>query len=224
MSKFSLGDHLFTESSVYSHHGIYSGNGKVIHYMGWEDKILKKEPIVETSLEDFHLGNSCIVIHHKDSKYSRKEIVDRAYSKIGENKYNLAFNNCEHLVNWCITGKKKSDQTKGVTAVGGLAGTGGGTATAIAITSKAAAEIAAAEALAVSSMVPGGAGAVMSTGFPAGVAATSTNISTVAGWLTPVWATFVAANPVVIVGGCVVVGGVAGCLIANKAYKHFRKA
>ena len=55
----------------------------------------------------------------------------------------------------------------------------------------------------------------MGTDFPAGVAATSANISTVAGWLTPAWATFVAANPVIIFGGC---------LIANKLYKHFRKA
>ncbi len=42
--------------------------------------------------------------------YSAKETVERAQSRLGEDKYNLAFNNCEHFALWCKTGLKESSQ------------------------------------------------------------------------------------------------------------------
>lgn len=42
--------------------------------------------------------------------YSPKETVERAKSRLGEDKYNLAFNNCEHFAVWCKTGLKESSQ------------------------------------------------------------------------------------------------------------------
>lgn len=46
--------------------------------------------------------------------YSPKETVERALSKIGEDKYNLLLNNCEHFAIWCKTGVSESYQVKRV--------------------------------------------------------------------------------------------------------------
>jgi len=37
-------------------------------------------------------------------KKDREEILSRAYSRLGEDRYNLIFNNCEHFASWCATG------------------------------------------------------------------------------------------------------------------------
>ena len=42
--------------------------------------------------------------------YSPEETVQRAKSKIGERRYNLVFNNCEHFAVWCKTGLSESRQ------------------------------------------------------------------------------------------------------------------
>ena len=42
--------------------------------------------------------------------YSPSETVERALSKMGQTKYNLALNNCEHFAIWCKTGIKESHQ------------------------------------------------------------------------------------------------------------------
>lgn len=42
--------------------------------------------------------------------YSPEETVVRAKSRIGEEKYNLAVNNCEHFAIWCKTGVHESHQ------------------------------------------------------------------------------------------------------------------
>ena len=42
--------------------------------------------------------------------YSPEETMARARSRIGEEKYNLAMNNCEHFAIWCKTGVHESHQ------------------------------------------------------------------------------------------------------------------
>ncbi|WP_455538189.1 lecithin retinol acyltransferase family protein [Terrisporobacter sp.] len=42
--------------------------------------------------------------------YSPEETVKRARSKVGEKKFFLPGNNCEHFVLWCKTGVKQSYQ------------------------------------------------------------------------------------------------------------------
>lgn len=44
--------------------------------------------------------------------YNAQETIERAISRIGESKYNLAFNNCEHFAIWCKTGLKESMQVE----------------------------------------------------------------------------------------------------------------
>ena len=49
----------------------------------------------------------------KSSKYrlySPEETISRARSRIGENRYNLLTNNCEHFAIWCKTGLSESHQ------------------------------------------------------------------------------------------------------------------
>ena len=59
--------------------------------------------------------------------YSPEETLRRAESVIGANehnykeKYNLAFNNCEHFAIWCKTGLKRSSQVEKI--LGGIATT-----------------------------------------------------------------------------------------------------
>ena len=46
--------------------------------------------------------------------YSPEETVQRAYSRLGEEKYSLIHNNCEHFAIWCKTGKAQSSQVRQV--------------------------------------------------------------------------------------------------------------
>lgn len=46
--------------------------------------------------------------------YSPEETIQRAQSRLGEKKYNLALNNCEHFALWCKTGIRESHQAEAV--------------------------------------------------------------------------------------------------------------
>ncbi|KAB7653422.1 lecithin retinol acyltransferase family protein [Plesiomonas shigelloides] len=107
------GDHLVSSRLGYQHHGLYIGNGKVIHYSGFSE-LFDKGSIQITTLDDFGQGHSVSVINHPISIYDANERVERAYSKLGEDSYNLIFNNCEHFVNWCFNGFKTSSQVNNV--------------------------------------------------------------------------------------------------------------
>ncbi|MBT2684226.1 lecithin retinol acyltransferase family protein [Bacillus sp. ISL-37] len=99
--KFYRGDHLYVNRWLgldYSHHGLYLGRGNVIHYSQFEVRI--------DSLEDFAQGGK---IHVMDSDliYTIETVIRRAKSKLGEEEYDLLFNNCEHFVNWCRNGERR---------------------------------------------------------------------------------------------------------------------
>ncbi|MBR0484274.1 MAG: lecithin retinol acyltransferase family protein [Oscillospiraceae bacterium] len=46
--------------------------------------------------------------------YTPEETVERAKSRLGESKYDLAVNNCEHFAFWCKTGLSDSHQVNNV--------------------------------------------------------------------------------------------------------------
>ncbi|HQV23964.1 MAG TPA: lecithin retinol acyltransferase family protein, partial [Agitococcus sp.] len=111
MKNLEPGTHIKVSRNIYDHHGIYVGDDRVIHYSGLANS-LEKGSIEETSLEDF-LGTKNkieIVNYQTDKSYSTSEVVDRAYSRLGEDDYNLIFNNCEHFACWCVTGCSHSQQ------------------------------------------------------------------------------------------------------------------
>ena len=122
----SLGDHIYVKRLLYSHHGIYAGDGKVIHYTGEEKE--KKDPSVrETDIDGFLKGGKL-----KKRNYKRRlpssETLSLANEHLSDKNYSLTLNNCEHFATYCATGKKKSNQVRkaaagflGVTV--GIAGT-----------------------------------------------------------------------------------------------------
>jgi len=93
----------------YTHHGIYAGRGRVIHYSGFAH-LFKKHPIEITSIEKFSHGKSILVQHYHQPKYKGRKVVRRMRSRMHENNYHLIINNCEHLCTWAITGVESSQQ------------------------------------------------------------------------------------------------------------------
>lgn len=119
--------HLVVRKFGYTHHGLYCGLDDsnepfVIHYSGLADG-LQAGPVEVISLQDFCHGESVYMQPHSDRKYSREESVQRAKTRLGEQQYNLHSNNCEHFVNWCISGHHFSDQVTGVGKVATRIGT-----------------------------------------------------------------------------------------------------
>jgi hypothetical protein len=112
-----LGAHLITPRSLYTHHGIYIGNGQVIHYSGLADG-MESGPVEIAGLEVFCAGNEVSIKTYKDA-YSSDKIVERAMSRVGESSYSVFNNNCEHFCLWCITGKHTSSQVDTVTNISG---------------------------------------------------------------------------------------------------------
>lgn len=106
------GMHIAISRGLYTHHGIYMRNGEVVHYSGFAE-FGKKGAIEKTSFEEFLGGRSDLKIIAYSSNintYTSEEVMERALSRVGENSYNLIFNNCEHFACWCITGEKRSEQ------------------------------------------------------------------------------------------------------------------
>ena len=97
-------DHLQVprQHGLFNHHGIDLGDGSVAHY-------LEGREILRSSREDFSQGQPLSVIHH-DGASPVGVTLRRAMSRIGEQNYNLLFNNCEHFATWCKTGRHRSGQ------------------------------------------------------------------------------------------------------------------
>ncbi|WP_206998676.1 lecithin retinol acyltransferase family protein [Trinickia mobilis] len=110
-AEFALGAHLVTQRAGYSHHGIYVGNGKVIHYSGLCTS-LHRGPVEEVTFERFAAGHLVFIAQDQQARYAGIEAVERARSRLGENDYRLLTNNCEHFCTWCVCGKGRSEQVR----------------------------------------------------------------------------------------------------------------
>jgi hypothetical protein len=110
-----LGSHLVTRRAFYSHHGIYVGGGRVIHYAGlahgW-----RRGPVEEVSLERFADGRA---IRLRDDRpcFDPREVVQRARSRLGECRYDLLRNNCEHFCTWALRDETHSRQVEWLRSV-----------------------------------------------------------------------------------------------------------
>jgi Lecithin retinol acyltransferase/PspA/IM30 family len=92
---------------LYEHHGIACGDETVIHY----SKLSDPPEVKRTSLETFG-RNQPIYVQRYPRSFIPDVVVDRAKSRLGERKYNLLFNNCEHFATWCKIGISQSEQIK----------------------------------------------------------------------------------------------------------------
>jgi hypothetical protein len=106
-----VGAHLVTPRFAYAHHGVYVGRGAVVHYAAFA-KHRHRGPVEETSLTRFADGHPVWVRLARPNGLPCAEIVRRARSRLGENRYRFFSNNCEHLSEWCVTGEHRSSQVE----------------------------------------------------------------------------------------------------------------
>ena len=106
-----LGSHVVTPRRGYVHHGIYVGDGKVVHYAGLAHG-LRRGPVEEISLARFTGGHAVCVRSDAPLEFDRWEVIRRARSRVGEDRYRLLTNNCEHFCEWCLYGEHRSYQVE----------------------------------------------------------------------------------------------------------------
>jgi len=137
-----------SRNGLYEHYAIYLGNGRVVHYSGENDDFNGKITIHEAPLSEFvkdakeyfvvwfdrghpvriQCSTSFVFSLNLDIRramhqgkyqvFSAEETVRRARSRMGEAKYNLVTNNCEHFAMWCKTGEAVSGQVEQVLNAG----------------------------------------------------------------------------------------------------------
>jgi Lecithin retinol acyltransferase len=106
-----IGAHIVTPRRGYLHHGIYVGDGKVVHYAGLCYG-LHRGPVEEVTLARFGSGRPVWIRFSGASNFGPKETVRRARSRLGEDRYRLLTNNCEHFCEWCLRGTPRSHQVE----------------------------------------------------------------------------------------------------------------
>jgi hypothetical protein len=101
-------DHLQVprQHGLFTHHGIDLGDGTVAHY-------LEGREILRSPVEEFSRGQPLSVVTYPTGSCSPTGVtLRRAMGRIGEQRYNLLFNNCEHFAHWCKTGRHRSSQVE----------------------------------------------------------------------------------------------------------------
>ena len=102
------GAELIVDHLGYRHHGIYVGDGLVIHYAGW---VRYSRGLIEAvTVRDFAGGCPVHVGRVPAESMHGEDIVRRARSRLGERCYDVLRNNCEHFCNWCQVGESRSKQ------------------------------------------------------------------------------------------------------------------
>jgi hypothetical protein len=104
-----LAAHLVTPRRGYIHHGLYVGHGRIIHYPGLVGSF-RRRAVEEVSLEEFARGRPIAVRSDSNPRFDREDVVLRARSRLGENRYHIIRNNCEHFCEWCLSGVSRSRQ------------------------------------------------------------------------------------------------------------------
>jgi hypothetical protein len=92
---------------LYEHHGIDCGDGTVIHYRKTNETISRTPFLTFSHGLKIHLKS-----YLKNFCFVPEIVIQRAISRLGEQQYNLLFNNCEHFATWCKTGISYSKQIR----------------------------------------------------------------------------------------------------------------
>jgi hypothetical protein len=109
-------------AGAYTHHGVYVGNGQIIHYSG-EVGSKRDAAIKRTSVAGFLEGGEAEVVKYARS-FDPDSVIQRAESRLGEDGYDLFGNNCEHFARWCVTGDARSEQVRDVASAASGASAG----------------------------------------------------------------------------------------------------
>ena len=123
------GDHLVFHRFLHAHHAIYVGHGLVIEYGG---KTSAQRPSVRLAPLRAVMGGSRVSVRRYPAGAALPggEVVRRGLARLGEKRYDLWGNNCEHFAAWCKTGRAASEQAE---SVGEAVGAGLGVIVAMAL-------------------------------------------------------------------------------------------
>jgi hypothetical protein len=125
MTDWKRGDHIRADRVLYWHHGIYAGEGRVIHFSGTGSE-KANAAIRYDSYEAFSKGDSVERVDYVSCN-TPDETIAIAELLLARRDYSLVFNNCEHFCSYCKTHKRRSAQVENTracvaTAAGGGAG------------------------------------------------------------------------------------------------------
>jgi hypothetical protein len=135
MSTFDVGDHIKVKRLVYTHHGIYVDDCRVIDFSGGRNILEKPKALVQArTLKEFEgkrgraekvqpsrkfLGGLAFW-PGSDWEHPPEEVVQRAEAlcqiAATQGAYRLSGSNCEHIANWCKSGAHESKQVRHVHA------------------------------------------------------------------------------------------------------------
>src|SRR5256885_16684593 len=105
MSELYPGAHIQVSRGFYTHHGIYAGDGYVLH----------KDfgPVRMDTLAYFAKGRDVKVVATEPGDFPADVVLERALSRLSEARgYHPLNDNCEHFVTWCRSGKADSARVK----------------------------------------------------------------------------------------------------------------
>ena len=103
-----------TKVKFYYHYGIFINENEVIQFGLPDDpgKPADQIKVLSTDIYTFLCGGEIEVgvpnSEEQKKMRSKDEIIKTAYSRIGENGYDILHNNCEHFVNSCVFGESNS--------------------------------------------------------------------------------------------------------------------
>ena len=134
LSELRPGDHIKVNKEKYDHHllvvkVVSDEEVHVIHYSNGDEgpKIRFQWPPTRPDMglitEEVRRTNPAkvTVLTFRDAPetvYTAEEAFERARTRLGEKRWELFTNNCEHLVNWALTGVARSSQHDAVKKVG----------------------------------------------------------------------------------------------------------
>jgi hypothetical protein len=107
----AMAAHLITPRRFYTHHGLYVGMGRVIHYAGPAGGF-RNATVAEATLDEFSRGQPVGMRVGSVACFAREEIILRARARLGERRYHILRNNCEHFCEWCLRGSSRSPQVE----------------------------------------------------------------------------------------------------------------
>jgi cell wall-associated NlpC family hydrolase len=115
-SKLKSGDLLHRNKGIVQHAGVYLGNEQVLHNQ-------PEKGVVITGYSEYAEGKDVKITSISDTD---KPLLARRLREILENnsRYKLLTNNCEHIANYLISGRKMSSQVQATLvgmALGGIA-------------------------------------------------------------------------------------------------------
>lgn len=109
-----FGDMIRVKVQFYHHYGIFVSESEVIQFGLPDDPMRSADQIrvLTTDVMTFLQGGDLEVMvpdwETRKQMRNPEQIVALARQRIGEGGYNILHNNCEHFVNECVFGEKRS--------------------------------------------------------------------------------------------------------------------